>query len=232
MVNIAGVINIDGGTDDMISMASFVNNVLNNEVYIVHNSRRRTIARGARVLLTGAILLLAGTINGACVTVEAYPPGEGNWGSAAGSSAAYSEPAVAPDEAPRVRERRITLYDGVGIVQIARRYLGTPYRFGGNTPAGFDCSGYVQYVYKRAGYKVSHGARSQYSELRPIKAPQVGDLVFFRTTSSGISHVGIYAGNFRFLHSPRTGKTVEYADMRIKYWKTRYAGARTVFRYF
>lgn len=130
-----------------------------------------------------------------------------------------------------VRYRRVRLHDGVGIVRIAKRYLGTPYRYGGKSPSGFDCSGYSKYVYRRAGYKLPHGARVQYTSLRPVRVPRPGDLVFFKTIGNKVSHVGIYAGGFRFLHSPRTGKNVSYADIRTRYWKKRYAGARTIFLY-
>ncbi len=115
------------------------------------------------------------------------------------------------------------------VADIARRYLGIPYKYGGSRPStGFDCSGFTSYVYSRAGLgRLPHSARSQFQTLRPIRVPRPGDLVFFRTMGNRISHVGIYVGNFQFIHSPRTGKTVEYADIRGKYWVKRYAGART-----
>lgn len=127
-------------------------------------------------------------------------------------------------------DRRITLYDGKGIIELAHQYLGTPYKPGGNTPEGFDCSGFTSFIYGRAGYKLSRTAAGQYAELRPVKKPQIGDLVFFRISGNRISHVGIYAGNLKFIHAPSSGKTVQYADMRISYWKNRYAGARSVFQ--
>lgn len=128
------------------------------------------------------------------------------------------------------KDRRVTIYDGTGIVELADQYIGTPYKPGGNTPAGFDCSGFTSYVYSKAGHKLSRTADGQFAELRPIKQPEIGDLVFFRISGSRISHVGIYVGDLKFIHAPSSGKTVEYADMRITYWKTRYAGARSVFQ--
>ncbi|EHQ07153.1 C40 family peptidase [Leptonema illini] len=128
------------------------------------------------------------------------------------------------------KDRRITVYDGTGIVELADQYIGTPYKLGGNTPAGFDCSGFTSFVYSKAGYKLSRTADGQFAELRPIKQPEIGDLVFFRISGDRISHVGIYVGDLKFIHAPSSGKTVEYADMRIAYWKTRYAGARSVFQ--
>lgn len=127
-------------------------------------------------------------------------------------------------------EARTRRADGRGIVQTAQKYLGTPYRFGGNSPAGFDCSGFTSYVYKKAGYRLPRATKAQYGKLNPIRAPKVGDLVFFRTSGKRISHVGIYVGEYRFIHAPSSGKTVSYADIRNSYWKPRYAGSRTVFR--
>ena len=117
---------------------------------------------------------------------------------------------------------------GRQIVAIAQRYLGVPYRFGGKSPrTGFDCSGFTGYVYSRAGMRLPAGARAQFRGLTPVRYPAPGDLVFFRTSGSRISHVGIYAGNLQFVHAPRTGKTVEVTSMNNRYWRKRYAGART-----
>jgi len=127
------------------------------------------------------------------------------------------------------RERGIPLA-GREIIRLAHKQLGVPYRYGGKSPrTGFDCSGFTNYVYRRAGYGIPRGARNQYRALRPVRIPRVGDLVFFRTMGRRVSHVGIYAGRYRFIHSPRTGKTVEYADIRLRYWQKRYAGARAVY---
>ncbi|HMY44823.1 MAG TPA: C40 family peptidase, partial [Leptospiraceae bacterium] len=128
-----------------------------------------------------------------------------------------------------VADRKVTLYDGQGITELAQKYLGVPYRFGGQSPDGFDCSGLTGYVYKKAGYQLPRDAGDQFKALRPIKTPRPGDLVFFKIDGKSIGHVGIYLGNLRFIHAPSTGKTVSIADMRISYWKTRYAGARTIF---
>lgn len=128
------------------------------------------------------------------------------------------------------RDRRMTMYDGEGILQIADRYLGVPYRPGGHSPEGFDCSGFTSFVFSKAGYTLARTADGQYDALRPVEKPQPGDLVFFRISGKRVSHVGIYAGDLKFIHAPSSGKKVEYSDMRIAYWKERYAGARTVFR--
>jgi hypothetical protein len=129
----------------------------------------------------------------------------------------------------QTRERKITVYDGIGIVQEAEEHIGIPYKAGGTSPAGFDCSGFAQYIYKKAGISIPRQADDQYNSLDKIKVPRPGDLVFFSVNGKKIDHVGIYTGNYKFIHSPSTGKTVSSADMRIGYWKERYAGARTPF---
>lgn len=152
-----------------------------------------------------------------------------------GLPAGYGCSSTSADQlaAPRVGQRsmdagRRGIVDRDELLKIAQRYIGTPYKFGGASPAGFDCSGYTKYVFGQAGYQLPHGARYQFEKLDPVKKPAYGDLVFFKTYTPNVSHVGIYTGDERFLHSPSTGKTVSYASMTSSYWKTRYAGARTV----
>jgi cell wall-associated NlpC family hydrolase len=92
------------------------------------------------------------------------------------------------------------------IVEIARRYLGTPYRWAGASPAGFDCSGFVMYVYGRVGIQLPHSSWMLWGMGKPVarKDLRPGDIVFF----SGLGHVGIYVGHGRFIHSPQTGDVV------------------------
>jgi cell wall-associated NlpC family hydrolase len=110
--------------------------------------------------------------------------------------------------------------------------LGISYKYGGKTPkTGFDCSGFVSHVFKKTvgvalpgnAYQMSFiGQKISRTELRP------GDLVFYNTLKRAFSHVGIYVGNNKFIHSPKTGGVVEVADMNGRYWRTRYQGARRV----
>ena len=92
------------------------------------------------------------------------------------------------------------------IVEIARRYLGTPYRWAGASPSGFDCSGFVMYVYSRVGIQLPHSSWMLWGVGKPVarKDLRPGDIVFFR----GRGHVGIYVGRGRFIHSPQTGDVV------------------------
>jgi len=115
------------------------------------------------------------------------------------------------------------------VIKEAKKYFGTPYIMGGITPSGFDCSGFVYYVYKQLGIKIPRSSFNQYAELPKSIKPKPGDLVFFQTYKPGASHVGIYAGNNQFIHAPKTGSKVGYGKFNDKYWKTKYLGSRSVF---
>ena len=105
--------------------------------------------------------------------------------------------------------------------------VGTPYRYGGAGPQGFDCSGLVYYSYRKAGIAVPRGTGEQYRQSRRVKLSrlQPGDLIFFRISRDRLSHVGIYAGSGRFIHAPSSGKRVAYASLDNPYWEARVIGA-------
>lgn len=114
------------------------------------------------------------------------------------------------------------------ILSEAQKYIGVPYVFGGTSPAGFDCSGLVYYVLAQLGYPAPRTAAAQYSMGNSISYTELqpGDLVFFANTyTSGISHVGIYAGGGSFLHAPTEGSSVSYSSLS-GYWADHYYGAR------
>lgn len=92
-----------------------------------------------------------------------------------------------------------------GVIGIAKQYVGTPYVYGGSTPAGFDCSGFVQYVFAQAGKSLPRVTTAQQAATTPVSNPQPGDLVFFGSPSW---HVGIYVGDGMMIDSPRTGSSV------------------------
>lgn len=118
-------------------------------------------------------------------------------------------------------------YNRKKLIQTAEKYLGVKYKMGGTSPGGFDCSGLVMYVYKKNGLKLPRSADDQYYKGKKLNKKRLlpGDLVFFNTSGRGISHVGIYAGENRFIHAPRTGKKVSFADLNNSYWKKKYIGA-------
>jgi cell wall-associated NlpC family hydrolase len=118
------------------------------------------------------------------------------------------------------------------LVVNAMGFLGVPYRRGGNSvETGFDCSGFVRAMYqqtvglilpRRANEQAAATAKIERGELQP------GDLVFFNTLKRAFSHVGIYVGNNKFIHSPKPGAQVRVEDMGIPYWSSRFDGARRV----
>jgi cell wall-associated NlpC family hydrolase len=110
-----------------------------------------------------------------------------------------------------------------GVVGIAMSYLGVPYVYGGASPSGFDCSGFVMYVFGQIGVSLPHNAAAQYGSGTPVDRSQLqpGDLVFF----NGLGHVGIYVGGGSFIHSPHTGDVVKISSMTGWYAST-YVGAR------
>jgi cell wall-associated NlpC family hydrolase len=118
------------------------------------------------------------------------------------------------------------------LVSTAIGFLGIPYLRGGNSAeTGFDCSGFVRAIYKDTiGLILPRSADQQASATQKIDKSELkpGDLVFFNTLKRSFSHVGIYLGDNKFIHSPRSGTSVRIEDMRIPYWNVRFDGARRV----
>ena len=118
------------------------------------------------------------------------------------------------------------------LVSTAIGFLGIPYRRGGSSvESGFDCSGFVRAIYKETiGLVLPRSADQQASATQTIDKNDLkpGDLVFFNTMKRTFSHVGIYLGEGKFIHSPRSGAHVRIEDMRIPYWNVRFDGARRV----
>ena len=135
---------------------------------------------------------------------------------ATGESAAPDVPSALPSAPPPTHG---------GVVGIAMQYLGTPYVYGGASPSGFDCSGFIMYVFAQVGVSLPHNAAAQYGVGTPVDRSQLqpGDLVFF----NGLGHAGIYVGGGSFIHSPHTGDVVKISSMSGWYAST-YVGARRV----
>ena len=118
---------------------------------------------------------------------------------------------------------------GRRIVASSMQYLGVPYVFGGTTPSGFDCSGYVRYVFANAGIYLPRTADAQYECGYPVSTSELvpGDLVFFSTYEAGASHVGIYIGDGSFINAS-SSSGVSNASLYSSYWGSCYIGARRV----
>ncbi len=115
------------------------------------------------------------------------------------------------------------------LTRSAMRFIGTPYVFGGTRSTGFDCSGYVQHVFGLLGVRLPRTADAQFGAgHRLISAMAPGDLVFFHTYAPGVSHVGIYLGNSKFIHSS-SSHGVSVSSLHDSYWAPRYLGAKRVF---
>lgn len=118
---------------------------------------------------------------------------------------------------------------GSTIVNYAAQFIGTPYAYGGASPSGFDCSGFVYYVYSSFGYTLNRTAAGQNLNGIWVSRDNLmpGDIVLF-DTYGGISHAGIYVGDGNFIHSPKPGTTVKYESINSSYYSPRYVSARRI----
>ena len=136
----------------------------------------------------------------------------------------------------KVQPVRITHIDqdqgGRELIMQSMDLVGTPYRWGGASDAGFDCSGMIQYLYKNAlGVNLPRTSRDMAAASKKISQSSLkaGDLVFFNTSGSGISHVGLYIGNNEFIHAPSSGKTVQTERLSKPYYASHFVTAGTFF---
>jgi len=169
--------------------------------YSGQSNRQFSRSCGRWALLTAAALLL-----GACSGALRWEGGDDGQGASAGAQ--YS-PALAQQVAAN-----------------AQRMIGTPYKYGGSSPGGFDCSGLVQYSYSQVGVSVPRTSREQFKATNPVelKDARPGDLLFFRYNRS-ISHVGIYLGDLRFVHAPSSGKQVSVASLETPHYREHFVRA-------
>jgi hypothetical protein len=120
------------------------------------------------------------------------------------------------------------------LVMYAMSLADTPYRYGGNSSgSGFDCSGFVGHVYRHSlGISMPRTSREISRVGKPISQSELspGDLVFYNTQHASFSHVGIYIGEGKFVHSPKSGDMVRTEQMQMRYWQTRFDGARRIRR--
>lgn len=151
-------------------------------------------------------------------------------------TACTATPTPKPRSTADARQIRITHLPqqaaGHELVLHSMSLVGTPYRWGGSSTGGFDCSGLVQYVYRQAvNVPLPRTAREMAAASRTIPTSRLasGDLVFFNTAGNGISHVGLYVGNGQFLHAPRRGSTVRLDSLQQGYYAQRLVKAGSFF---
>ena len=132
----------------------------------------------------------------------------------------------APETAPFLQRAKVA-----AVIATAKKYIGTPYKFGGTTPKAFDCSGYLQYVFQENGMMLPRTADEQFKLGRNAKTAELeaGDLVFFETYEKGASHCGIYLGGGKFIHAS-TSKGVRIDELSGDYWNTHYYGGKHIVR--
>ena len=167
---------------------------------------------------------------------------EGNWYKVSTALAACGYAYVSADyatigEAPKIVPGKggATGRTSAGqrVVQIAERFLGLPYVYGGSTPAGFDCSGFTSYVFKQLGYTLNRVSADQIHNGVPVSKSELmpGDLLLFKKQgASRIHHVGIYVGNGIMIHSPQTGDVIKYTSIVNGYYNDCYYAARRIVR--
>jgi cell wall-associated NlpC family hydrolase len=139
----------------------------------------------------------------------------------------FPEPATSPD---RTAKRPSGEAFGHRLAATALEFRGVPYRNGGVTPAGFDCSGLVRYVLAQHGRTIARQTREQFAAGERVgkRDLQAGDLVFFSTVAPGASHVGLALDDDEFVHAPSSRGVVRVERLTTEYWRTRFIGARRV----
>lgn len=197
-----------------------------------HRTRRSAPLRPLGTL--SAALLLCALLATGCAPHRRgpLPPVDSRPGAGQESTPRPAVDAVTPDPRTRPAAPPPAADTPVGrICALAESFLGVPYRWGGSTPRGFDCSGLVQYVYREAGVNLPRrstdqsrtGRRADLDDLKP------GDLIFFRIDRNVVSHVGISVGGGEFIHAPGTGKTVRRDSLESEWWRRRVMGVRRYF---
>jgi peptidoglycan endopeptidase LytE len=175
------------------------------------------------------LLLVLALVSGACASSGAVPrpfpvPGGPRSAPAALPPTAAPTPADPSQPGPPLSAAGA----GYAITGTALGLRGSPYRNGGSDPAGFDCSGFVWYVFAQHGVQVPRTVEAQYRAGTDVGSGDLraGDLVFFNTTGGGPSHVGISIGGDEFVHAPSSAGQVRVERIGAPYWSTRYLGAK------
>lgn len=181
------------------------------------------------LVVTSAVLLTACASSGAVYTPRPFP------GAPVVTAPGAPEAPGVPAEAPRTPRApavpRVPGADGYALSGTALSLRGAPYRSGGVDPAtGFDCSGFVRYVYQQHGVAMPREVREQFRVGTRVDRNRLepGDLVFFSTVAPGASHVGIVIGGDQFVHAPSERGVVRVESLSAQYWASRFIGAKRV----
>lgn len=176
------------------------------------------------------VLVLTATL-GACASTGAVPrpfptPGGPPPVASAGDPASPDHPATPAASTPPPSGSA----DGYSISSTALSLRGAPYRNGGTDPTGFDCSGFVKYVFEQYGIAMPREVRRQFEVGATVDTwlLEPGDLVFFSTVAPGASHVGIAVGGDQFVHAPSSTGVVRVERLSTQYWSSRFVGAKRV----
>jgi cell wall-associated NlpC family hydrolase len=185
-----------------------------------------------QAIVKGSLFILLAVSLTACASTGAVPrpfPTPGN-PPVATREAPPTKPAEVPEKPPEMTELPPTSADGYALAGTALSLRGAPYRNQGTDPSGFDCSGFVQYVYQQYGLTMPREVREQFRKGKKVDAGQLepGDLVFFTTVAPGASHVGIAIGGDQFVHAPSERGVVRVEQLSATYWRTRFVGAKRV----
>ena len=177
-----------------------------------------------RRLFPLAVIMVA-TMTGACAARSDGPPVPRPFPGAAlppgADETAPGPPAAVPAPVPALVP---------ALVDAALQFRGVPYRNGGSDPSGFDCSGFVQYVFAKFGRMLPREVRDQYRTGLSVELDEVmaGDLLFFETIARGASHVGVAIGSGEFVHAPSSRGVVRVERYDASYWASRFVGARRI----
>lgn len=180
------------------------------------------------LIAAAATTLAACASSGAVYTPQPFPMPGGGGGTAA--VPAPTAPAPGAPAAPVTPAAPAGSADGYALSGTALSLRGAPYKDGGIDPNGFDCSGFVRYVYEQHGVAMPRQVRDQFRVGKAIGRDQLepGDLVFFSTVAPGASHVGIMVGGDQFVHAPSERGVVRVESLSTQYWASRFIGAKRV----
>jgi cell wall-associated NlpC family hydrolase len=183
-------------------------------------------------LLRTSVVLAAAALAGACASTGAVPrPFPMPRGAQVQAPEATPNPSVAAaEDAVEDDELAGRPVDDYTLVGTALSLRGVPYRNGGESPDGFDCSGFTQYVYARHGVALPREVRDQFQQGKAVKDTdlEAGDLLFFSTVAPGPTHVAIAIGGDQFVHAPSSTGVVRVEHLSARYWSSRYLGARRI----